>query len=211
MKVLLLLVGTNPLPVYVSWRLLTEDANSRFDKTLLVCSVAGGARGGTEYIARSLKKQMNDGSDIELLTLEDPGDYAGVKEGIQQFLARLDGLVEVHLNYTGGTKVMAVAASEAVRAAFDPEKPSVATSNSYLDPRMHRLRYQRASRTSDSSAVDTRIHGKKKASPRLPIHARHGDSWTLQLEIQQAILPCCLVGWTNSAIVRERVTSPLPP
>ncbi|EKQ67335.1 protein of unknown function (DUF1887) [Leptolyngbyaceae cyanobacterium JSC-12] len=125
---LFLLIGENPLPNYVAARLLLKQGGILY----LVYTT------GTQSSAQRLK-QILDGEGkstgfppIQLIALEAyESDAYQIRTRIQKVLEDLNG--KIGLNYTGGTKAMAV---HSYRAVFEEmhEKGQQAVF-SYLDPR----------------------------------------------------------------------------
>lgn len=124
---LVLLVGTNPLPVWVAWECL-KDRLPQIERVLLVYTKE------TEPEFNRLAKLIeNDRMFLESCRTE-PGDPGYIQRAIGQLVASMPKeITDIHVHYTGGTKVMAVAAVEIVRdfcrnthRDFDA---------SYLDPR----------------------------------------------------------------------------
>lgn len=120
---LFLLIGENPLPNYVAARLLLQQGGTPH----LVYTT------GTERPAKRLQKildsELTGFQNSQLVPLEEyESDAYQIQARIQEALKDLNG--KVGLNYTGGTKAMAV---HAYRAMFK-EKGQEAVF-SYLDPR----------------------------------------------------------------------------
>ncbi|MEG4496156.1 DUF1887 domain-containing protein [Microcoleus sp. F10-C6] len=119
---LFLLIGENPLPNYVAANLLLKQGGTLY----LVHTT------GTYNQAKRLAKILGEEGvkTIELLSLQHyESDAHHIKETIRP---RLDKITEgkIGLNYTGGTKAMAV---HAYRTVFSKKSPD--TVFSYLDPR----------------------------------------------------------------------------
>ncbi|MEG4282706.1 DUF1887 family CARF protein [Microcoleus sp. A006_D1] len=122
---LFLLVGENPLPNYVAARLLLNQGGTPY----LVYT------NGTEKPAKRLQTILNSEPIIGLKTAQlvplndSEADAYQIQKAIRSKLETIkDG--KIGLNYTGGTKAMAV---HAYRAVFSKERPE--TVFSYLDPR----------------------------------------------------------------------------
>jgi hypothetical protein len=142
-RVLVLLVGTNPLPNWVSWLYLSRTAResgAAFDRLVLICSSRDSHQGGTADIADRLKRQIgahcttagHSPPKIRIEPIKDPADGQEISAAVR---AAVDGCDEVHLNYTGGTKVMAVHAFAFIQSG---EFKSI---SSYLDARQFCLRF----------------------------------------------------------------------
>lgn len=95
---LFLLVGRNPLPNYVAARLLLQPGG-----TLYLVHSEGTA--GTGLVAQNLMAHF-PGNNPRLIPV-DPRDIADIRRQVECYLKRLSP-GSVGLNYTGGTKVMAV-------------------------------------------------------------------------------------------------------
>ena len=97
-KELVLLVGDNPLPNYVTAKYLIQ--RGELAKIVLLHSK------DTVSIARNIENLLShDGSvEITLAELEDANDRNSILSSLERL--RFDN--SVHFNYTGGTKVMAV-------------------------------------------------------------------------------------------------------
>ncbi|MBE9163851.1 Card1-like endonuclease domain-containing protein [Tychonema sp. LEGE 06208] len=121
---LFLLVGENPLPNYVAARLLLNPGGTPY----LVYTT------GTEKPAKRLQTILSSEpiglKTAQLVPLNDgEADAYQIQKAIRSKLETIkDG--KIGLNYTGGTKAMAV---HAYRAVFSKERPQ--TVFSYLDPR----------------------------------------------------------------------------
>ncbi|MBW4650111.1 MAG: DUF1887 family protein [Kastovskya adunca ATA6-11-RM4] len=121
---LFLLIGENPLPNYVAARLLLNKGGTPY----LVYTT------GTKDTAKRLQTILsNEPIGLETAQLVPLNDYESdayhIKEAIRPKLEAIK-VREIGLNYTGGTKAMAV---HAYRAVFSKEHPN--TVFSYLDPR----------------------------------------------------------------------------
>lgn len=121
---LFLLVGENPLPNYVAARLLLNPGGTPY----LVYTT------GTEQPAKRLQTILSSEpiglKTAQLVPLNDgEADAYQIQKAIRSKLETIkDG--KIGLNYTGGTKAMAV---HAYRAVFSKDRPQ--TVFSYLDPR----------------------------------------------------------------------------
>jgi Domain of unknown function (DUF1887). len=119
---LFLLIGENPLPNYVAARLLLKQGGTPY----LVHTT------DTEKEAKRLEKILSDEAikTTQLVSLNDyESDAYNIRKTIRPKLEAIkDG--KIGLNYTGGTKAMAV---HAYRTVFSKQHPN--TVFSYLDPR----------------------------------------------------------------------------
>ena len=111
---LFLLIGTNPLPNYVAARLFAKN-----DGFVYLLHTRG--RKGTAEVANRLKRKLEqDRPDLTVIPRdidEIDGDLISAK--ITEIIKRIPSTVEsVGLNYSGGTKPMAVHTYHEVSAAF---------------------------------------------------------------------------------------------
>lgn len=120
---LLLLVGTNPLPNWVAAQLLIEEGGT----VHLIHST------DTAPIADRLRGHLQ--ADCSLLQVN-PTDADDIERQLQERLRQLDG--KIGLNYTGGTKMMAVHAYRAVEQALQGGSPKPVFS--YLDADLFEMR-----------------------------------------------------------------------
>jgi hypothetical protein len=134
---LILLVGTNPLPNYITARYLAN----RIEQLYLVHTEKKNSVPGTLHIAEGLKKQLSKRlpevfteGKISLMSLSSECDAENIYQNLNTCL-KLPPNARVHLNYTGGTKAMAVHVYQWVKQTT--EKPAF----SYLDARTYRLVY----------------------------------------------------------------------
>ncbi len=126
--VLFLLVGGNPLPNYVAAQLMAkEDA----DIHLL-------ATPGTDSVAKRLKTklcQVMDKAYIHHHTMPEAGGYE-IEQALMGILSKANiGSRRVGLNYTGGTKDMAVHVYDRIQDLYGAKKAVF----SYLDARSLRM------------------------------------------------------------------------
>jgi len=127
--VLFLLIGTNPLPNYVAARLLAKHNG-------LVYLLHTPGRKGTAEVANRLKRKLDQARpDLTIIprdTDEVDGDLISAK--ITEIIQTIPSTVEsVGLNYSGGTKPMAVHTYHKLSATF----PN--SCFSYLDARSLRM------------------------------------------------------------------------
>ncbi|HET6842933.1 MAG TPA: hypothetical protein VFK06_14850 [Candidatus Angelobacter sp.] len=132
---ILLTVGTNPLPVLVAaWRLACEFE----PQTLwLLHSVQ------TEMMAQAIAHQMRRrweavptaGGTIRMVPISDAAHPKSIASTVRSLIPEAGS--QWHLHYTGGTKIMALKAMQALTAAVgDP-------TDSYLDVNRHNVLDQR--------------------------------------------------------------------
>lgn len=130
---LFLLIGENPLPNYVAARLLLNQGG-----TLYLVHTTHTAESATR-LKTILEKELIGLKNAELVSLNKyESDACKIKEAIKSAL-KIDPELDngkiglngtIGLNYTGGTKAMAV---HTYRTVFSPDRPD--TVFSYLDPR----------------------------------------------------------------------------
>jgi len=106
---LLLLVGSNPLPNYLSTLVLKPS-----------CSVTLLYTGETEEVMQRLKTAINSkGLDVQPQLIGNASDMGEIRRVLNDLLQRLrERKGVVHLNYTGGTKVMAAHARMTFKEYF---------------------------------------------------------------------------------------------
>jgi hypothetical protein len=137
---LFLLIGENPLPNYVAAKLLLKEGG-----TLHLIHTSG-----TDKQAQRLETILNEEgfNQIQPKSLNDwESDAYHIQAEIKQRLESLPNSKPIGLNYTGGTKAMAV---HAYRTAFK-ERPD--TVFSYLDPRKLEMCIDREDRERDRIKV----------------------------------------------------------
>jgi hypothetical protein len=138
-KTLVLLIGTNPLPNYVVARLLEND----FENILLIYSKEANkgvlSQKSTYEYCRNLKSLFTSNSKFFELGLSDISSAHKIAENLKDFFDNSGNSLKksdcIHLNYTGGTKTMAVHVYLWLLTNFDKQKLEF----SYLDPRNYRL------------------------------------------------------------------------
>lgn len=123
---LILTVGTNPLPVWVAWYHLKE----KLEKPIKVRLVH---TAGTVAERDRLQQHCHD-ADFLAPIQTSAGGPGTVRENIGVILNDLEGINNLHVHYTGGTKVMGVETVSAIEAQL-PEIQNVRLQTSYLDPR----------------------------------------------------------------------------
>ncbi|OQY59096.1 MAG: hypothetical protein B6245_08450 [Desulfobacteraceae bacterium 4572_88] len=142
MNILILLVGSNPLPNYIVAEYLRQErAESAIlpkpDQTILVHSKA------TKRFAEQISKQLSIQSEYVDLK-ENEREPSVIVKGIRN---KLDGLTEaddistIHLNYTGGTKPMSLYANIAVNEWIGKKrkKDKIRVILSDIDPKNHKI------------------------------------------------------------------------
>jgi hypothetical protein len=128
---LFLLVGTNPLPVYVVASLLGNKDGFIY----LVASP------GVVNVAEHLRQQLSDFKKIEIITLSNPYDDRLIKQRVRAYLRDLPVASNdsVGLNYTGGTKPMSLHVHEVLQEWCN--KRRLKYTLSYLDANELTLRF----------------------------------------------------------------------
>lgn len=149
---LILLVGTNPLPNYITTEYLLQEnqTNTKSPVVHLIHSYQ------TEEIAEQLERKIHDlpnfaNISFEFIKLNDPYNPYKVRQTIDNALGKMKG--NVHLNHTGGTKSMAV---ECALLATDTFSQNL--TRSYLNPRTFRLDIADGSYPSNGSLCDIFKH-----------------------------------------------------
>lgn len=109
---LVLLVGTNPLPNYVVAKYFCSN-NKNLRRIWLLYSEKTAFEEGTKQYAEDieavLKKEIKPDIHIEKSLLSDVSKDCDITKDVKdQLLQEIDINCKVHLNYTGGTKSMAV-------------------------------------------------------------------------------------------------------
>ncbi len=166
---LVLLVGTNPLPNYVVGKYFLEK--NICDGLVLVYSEETDRQKGTKEYA----KRIRDKLDLEpkrccFIPLRDVGDPIAIKRdlGKSKSLQRIREECElVHLNYTGGTKSMAVHTYSFLKSKFGKKFES-----SYLDARRHCIMYDQDNQKEKrkDEGVDLRRHINLDIETLLSLH-----------------------------------------
>lgn len=139
---LFLLMGENPLPNYVAARLLLSKDGTAY----LVHTTSTEPQ--AKRLQRILKSEVPSFKDIQLLSLNNwESDAYHIQDEIRRKVKSIkDG--RIGMNYTGGTKAMAV---HAYRTLFKENRPD--TVFSYLDPRRLEMCIDREDRESDRIKV----------------------------------------------------------
>ncbi len=134
MKLLIVLLGSNPLPVFVTIKALWHNEGLGFDKLLFVFSTH--TQDFCPYIRKAL--DLPD-KMIEYCNLEDNQRRPqAIKTKLISSLQGLDPQpLEIHFNHTGGTKTMAIHGFTAI-AEFAANR-AIPLMISDLDPDCHKL------------------------------------------------------------------------
>jgi hypothetical protein len=148
---LFLLVGGNPLPNYAAAKLLCRSGEH-------IVLIYTEGTSGTERYAKKLAELLNI-SWSACIGIADESDAFLVRKAIEEAKPhKLTG--SVGLNYTGGTKVMAIHAYQTIKAVC----PDVVCS--YLDPRQMALRVEMPS-NSETAATFPVNTPKMRAATRI--------------------------------------------
>ncbi|MEZ4622961.1 MAG: DUF1887 family CARF protein [Caldilineaceae bacterium] len=124
---LLLLVGANPLPNYVAARLLTKPGSTIH---LLHTQVTGESADSLQKVIKEHQKKVT----FELWQV-DPADSTQIQSKVKEIVQTIQRSESVGLNYTGGTKTMAV---HTYRVLEQTKQPIIF---SYLDAQTLTLRF----------------------------------------------------------------------
>lgn len=162
-SVLVLLQGTNPLPNFVAASFLLRHGPEHGlprPQHLLVLSTPQVADATEALLARLRQAHADLGVSASEERLADPNDAELVVTRVRAALAGF-GATRPHLNYTGGTKVMAVHAARALGsdAVF-----------SYLDARRHRLFVEGRGLVPPLSTPDLRRHVRLQLEQLAALH-----------------------------------------
>jgi len=143
---LVLLVGTNPLPNYVVGTYFLKQYSTDIKRVWLVYSEKTRFQAGTGEFAQNIKMVLAKESvqftgEFLMKSLSDVGNADKICRDIQEKIlnsVKKPDFTGVHLNYTGGTKAMAVHVYRQIEGAFPDE-----SSFSYLDARDYQLKADR--------------------------------------------------------------------
>ena len=135
---LVLLIGTNPLPNYVVAKYFLKN-NKQLERIWLICSGGTPRHEETIDLARNIREVIQKEFDFKAVNevpLKNIGSVHSIMYDLRQnFTSRASGDNVFHLNYTGGTKSMAVQTYKFFES-FGRQ-----CSFSYLDGRDYRLKY----------------------------------------------------------------------
>lgn len=121
---LIFTVGTNPLPVWVAWYHLKDTLTAPISVRFVYTQ-------GTEAEKNRLV-QYCQGANFGNHIQTSPGNPGAVRRDVEVILNNLEDNTNLHVHYTGGTKVMSV---ETVAALEYGLWDGIASETSYLDPR----------------------------------------------------------------------------
>jgi DNA-binding protein len=137
------MVGTNPLPNYVVGSYLKENYN----KFVFIYSEKNENinQSSTADYADKLKEHLNLDNNYTLLPLNNVSSPSAIRDDLGIILEKFpkNNIDEVHLNYTGGTKTMAVHVYNFLKENFNDKFNA-----SYLDARSHKLIYDNGEKES---------------------------------------------------------------
>jgi hypothetical protein len=155
-EILFLLIGENPLPNYVAAKLLSKPfSDGRANISPILALIYSEE---TESYGKNLEGVLGK-QDFRYCPIKvDPSDYYDISEKISSQLATVNSKVSVGLNYTGGTKAMAVHAYRAIKKLRSNAKFS------YLDPRKKFMRFDENPQWIDISNVNSQAFDMTKIS-----------------------------------------------
>ena len=143
MKLLIVLLGTNPLPVYVTIKAVSQEATLGFDQLLVVYSEH--TKKYRCYLKKALSLEESMITDCNLES--DQRRPQVIKNRLTKALSDLSPApTEIHYNHTGGTKTMAIHGFKAI-AEFAVNK-RIPLIISDLDPDCHKLNLTQNGETS---------------------------------------------------------------
>jgi len=124
MNILILSIGSNPMPNFITAEYLLNSEREeneliqlpKPDKVLFIHSSK--TESFKEYIENELK--LDQGICCYVNLMSDERKFEAIKKRVIDELKKFEYINSIHLNYTGGTKVMAVAISEAVASLNNP-------------------------------------------------------------------------------------------
>ena len=134
-----ILVGTNPLPCYLSALYLLDYYEGQDNTVYLVCSEGsiGKGQGDTFSIAKRIKDLLQEERQdavVKINKIADISSYTAIESFVEdQVLAQSRGQ-GVHLNFTGGTKTMSTLIYYHMQKKLGDK-----LSSSYLDSRIHHM------------------------------------------------------------------------
>lgn len=137
---LILLIGTNPLPNYVVAEFFLQN-NPSLKNLYLIHSEQTPLQKGTGEYARNLEEilkiKYHDRLNFPLskTSLSDVGNAKTIQYEIEDLLKDLPPDTKVHINYTGGTKVMGIHVYRIIERSERIKEKSF----SYLDGRSYRI------------------------------------------------------------------------
>jgi len=135
---LVLLIGTNPLPNYIVAKYFS-DKNSNLKNIFLIYSSGNKFQSSTKEFVENIKSVLECNglrSDIKIhfIPIDDIEKKQNIYNCINNYLNTNPVSGKVHLNYTGGTKVMGIHSYE-----FFKEKFNERVEYSYLSPKIFKI------------------------------------------------------------------------
>lgn len=134
---LILLIGTNPLPNLVVAKYLLSSKKHEYSTISLIYSEENNKQQGTKEFAENLSEILSKeypSHKKKLVPLSDVSSSQKIYEDLNAYEWEKND--DYHLNYTGGTKTMAVHVHEFFKSKFDNN-----VEFSYLDARNYCLLY----------------------------------------------------------------------
>jgi hypothetical protein len=171
-KHLFLLVGENPLPNYVAAKLLIKDEGTPY-----LVHTTGTLR-QAQRLQKILKCELVGFQPAQLISLEAyESDAYQIQNRISEKVKSIDA-GRIGLNYTGGTKAMAVHAYRAVFEFMQKDEREVVFS--YLDPRRLEICIDRE----DGESVPLKIKPEDLEVKLAKIFQIHGWQWLSEPDYQ---------------------------
>ena len=150
MTTLILLVGGNPLPNYVIARALIKRENSDIGAVYLIGTPQTGTRNIDQRLSTAIAQLGIPVTPKSVSKTQDPAD---LYKDIHEIVKKESIKDNIHLNYTGGRKTMAVAAYRAVSARGKSDDVY-----SYLDDDDHCIHYHDGTTYPDDDDLRKIIH-----------------------------------------------------
>ena len=144
MDILILLVGSNPLPNYVVGKYLLNKKRKDKEKMPVSDTIILVHSDKTKIFAEKLNDEFKKLADIQYIDLKNKeNDPECIKNKLINFLKSKNNISSLHLNFTGGKKTMAVydyAKEKAIFSYLDPDKRRLVLQDGRHFPAMHDLR-----------------------------------------------------------------------
>lgn len=208
---LALLVGTNPLPDYVVAKYFIKT-NPNLKKIWLIHSETIEKQEGTEEFAENIRRVVTEEPDLrkpdfEFIALSNVGSALAIKKDLMdKFFCKLPMDVKMHLNYTGGTKSMAVHVYRNLEQNLKNH-----CSYSYLDARTYMLKSDESMTPLSNNLRDVvsislddliKLHGYEKHEDETPFTTDNFDSIMNLFEtlIKEDKLETVFLSWKNNFI-----------
>jgi len=171
---LILIIGTNPLPNYVVLKYFLDT--KRINKIYLIHSEYNNNQVGTFNYAERIKKLVNE-QIPNLIPLSDISSVNKINQDLKKKLKKnlkyeskelnISNNEIIHLNYTGGTKLMAIHIYNFINNEISKERYH--KQYSYLDARNFRIFYDDGS-CEPTGKKDLREYVKLNISTMLKLH-----------------------------------------